>query len=253
MRRVTCLMLAVLSAVGGGCARPGRLCAGSGSESDAPDLACTAQWQGAEICTAPGRGFGYRCLPEGCWARFGDGPCGAAPGDAGMAPDAGSFFCGGQSGFPVAPSEPCTAALFGTTVCPGGPTAGYGYSCSSQGCWNAFFDGPCAPQPDAGACAEPCPGLESHLTCQAPHHGRLCRAGCWKDVPCDPDNDAGTLICGTTMAIFPEVPIELCTAALVDTATCPGGATAGYGYRCTSDRCWSTFYDSPCAPTPDGG
>lgn len=149
-----------------------------------PNGACTASIAGAMICPAgPSSGYGYECSDAGCWTAFADGPCSSGAPDSGTrclgggcdageegrvqcnsglravcsagcwvdtgvcSADAG-LLCG--SAFGVRPSSECTPALVGSTVCPAGPSSGYGYTCTARGCWDGFLDGPCA-YFDAGA------------------------------------------------------------------------------------------------------
>lgn len=105
-----------------------------------PDARCNPDRLDVNVCPEGLAGYGYRCAEQGCWSRFDDGPCvfSNPQSDGGPAVK----YCTPVSS-PYSPFEACTPALEGALRC--GPD--YGYRCVG-GCWDFFFDGPCA-KPDA--------------------------------------------------------------------------------------------------------
>lgn len=161
--------------------------------------------------------------------------------------------CGGaKEGRPL-PDATCTTQVMGAVACPE-PGAGWGYTCTSAGCWQLEASGVCATDagvpdagvPDGGACTVDRCANEGSTECRAGTSFR-CTNGC---LTAEGQCSDGGLFCSVAGPWQPEGP---CTAALVGVSICPAGLT-GSGYECLSAGCWALFSDGPCAvPRADAG
>lgn len=170
--------------------------------------------------------------------------------------DAGIYCDLASQRMPGEPDRACTAIDEGRSICPNGP-AGFGYTCTSNHCWQGFADGVCsarAPGDGGVQCPDdPCE-LDGRRRCRD-RVLSVCNDTCWVPTSlCDADYEANDFICENGRG--PQIPSQPCTSVIEGKSVCPAGGTSGYGYVCAPDDCWQFYFDGACggfALMSDGG